>query len=131
MKVSARPEEAFRLPKRPHGGTHSPSMAAPGDRSPRAAVRGQATTGGPNPSGICEVSASVGQYLRSHIPEHVRVGLGATDTAAIGEGCVVVFLRVLDQSEVDKEIVWINARRNDDVESRFSLPSVRRVVDTG
>ncbi len=50
---------------------------------------------------------------------------------SVGERCVVVFLRVLDQSEVEKEIVWINARRNDDVESRFSLPSVRRVVDTG
>ena len=51
--------------------------------------------------------------------------------AAIGEGCVVVFLRVLDQSEIDKEIVGINARRNDDVEFRSVVPSVRRVVDTG
>ena len=49
--------------------------------SKSATVREQFNTGGLYPIGICEISASVGQYPPSRIPEHVRVALGATDTA--------------------------------------------------
>ena len=84
------------------------------------------------------IQAAFVRYQRQLANTRVLACLSRYESAAVlrtrlpvGERCVVVFLRVLDQSEVEKEIVWINARRYDEAESRFSLPSVRRVVGTG
>ncbi len=80
-------------------------MAAPGERCPRATEREQCTTGGLNSSGICEISASLGQYPHSRIPEHVRVDTVLRTRPPVGEEGEEVG-RADDAVAVEVEVGW-------------------------